>query len=245
MGFDLDALRQAANKYGPIARVVVADVAGSTPRDIGASMLVWKTGQSGTIGGGALEYQAARTAREAIEQGKTSALFSRHPLGPDLGQCCGGSVTLVTEFFSTQSMPKADGNLLIRRITGASTLPFSAKRVLADHRGQGVLPKPGLYDGWMIEPVFAPSAQLWIWGAGHVGRALVHMFAPLPDLEITWVDTGSFALSRLRSGTGNYAACKNPNRADQACTPNGTASYPDIFAQFGLRIMQWVAAARV
>ena len=189
MGFDLDALRQAANKYGPIARVVVADVAGSTPRDIGASMLVWKTGQSGTIGGGALEYQAAHTAREAIEQGKTSALFSRHPLGPDLGQCCGGSVALVTEFFSTQSMPQADGNLFIRRITGASTLPFAAKRVLADHRGQGVLPKPGLYDGWMIEPVFAPSAQLWIWGAGHVGRALVHMFAPLPDLEITWVDT--------------------------------------------------------
>ena len=144
MGFDLDALRQAANKYGPIARVVVADVAGSTPRDIGASMLVWKTGQSGTIGGGALEYQAAHTAREAIEQGKTSALFSRHPLGPDLGQCCGGSVALVTEFFSTQSMPQADGNLFIRRITGASTLPFAAKRVLADHRGQGVLPKPGL-----------------------------------------------------------------------------------------------------
>ncbi len=189
MGFDLDALRQAANKYGPIARVVVADVAGSTPRDIGASMLVWKTGQSGTIGGGALEYQAAHTAREAIEQRKTRALFSRHPLGPDLGQCCGGSVALVTEFFSTKSMPQADGNLLIRRITGASTLPFAAKRVLADHRGQGVLEKPGLYDGWMIEPVFAPSAQLWIWGAGHVGRALVHMFAPLPDLEITWVDT--------------------------------------------------------
>ena len=70
MGFDLDALRQAACKYGPIARVVVADVAGSTPRDVGASMLVWKTGQSGTIGGGALEYKATRAAREAIEQGK-------------------------------------------------------------------------------------------------------------------------------------------------------------------------------
>ena len=62
MGFDLDALTQAARQNGPIARVVVADVVGSTPRDTGASMLVWKTGQSGTIGGGALEYQAARAA---------------------------------------------------------------------------------------------------------------------------------------------------------------------------------------
>ena len=52
MGFDLDALTQAARQHGPIARVVVADVVGSTPRDTGASMLVWKTGQSGTIGGG-------------------------------------------------------------------------------------------------------------------------------------------------------------------------------------------------
>ncbi|MDB3921367.1 xanthine dehydrogenase accessory protein XdhC, partial [Paracoccaceae bacterium] len=113
MGFDLDALTQAARQHGPIARVVVADVVGSTPRDTGASMLVWKAGQSGTIGGGALEYQAAHAARKAIEQGKSSALLSRYPLGPDLGQCCGGSVALVTEFFSTQSMPKADGNLLI------------------------------------------------------------------------------------------------------------------------------------
>ena len=63
MGFDLDALTQAARQHGPIARVVVADVVGSTPRDTGASMLVWKTGQSGTIGGGALEYQAARAAQ--------------------------------------------------------------------------------------------------------------------------------------------------------------------------------------
>ena len=42
MGFDLDALTQAARQHGPIARVVVADVVGSTPRDTGASMLVWK-----------------------------------------------------------------------------------------------------------------------------------------------------------------------------------------------------------
>ena len=203
MGFDLDALTQAARQHGLIARVVVADVAGSAPRDIGASMLVWKTGQIGSIGGGALEYQAAHIAREAIKEGKTNTLFRRHPLGPDLGQCCGGSVVLVTEFFSTHAMPKAVGNLVIRRINGAPTLPLSAKRVLADHRRQGVLPKPGLYNGWMIEPVFAPSAQLWIWGAGHVGRALVHIFDPLPDLKITWVDTD---LSRF------------PNRAPKRVT---------------------------
>ena len=34
-------------------------------------------------------------------------------------------------------------------------------------------------------------APLWIWGAGHVGRALVAVMAPLPHWAITWVDTGA------------------------------------------------------
>jgi len=46
-----------------------------------------------------------------------------------------------------------------------------------------------LLDGWMIEPVHKPARQLWIWGAGHVGRALVDVLAPMPDIAITWVDT--------------------------------------------------------
>ena len=34
-----------------------------------------------------------------------------------------------------------------------------------------------------------PARPLWIYGAGHVGRALVNVMAPLPDFDITWVDT--------------------------------------------------------
>ncbi|MCB1342020.1 MAG: xanthine dehydrogenase accessory protein XdhC, partial [Pseudooceanicola sp.] len=54
MGFDLDALRAAVASHGRVARVVVAAVQGSAPREVGAAMLVWDGGQSGTIGGGAL-----------------------------------------------------------------------------------------------------------------------------------------------------------------------------------------------
>jgi xanthine dehydrogenase accessory factor len=56
-------------------------------------------------------------------------------------------------------------------------------------RAQGIAPKPELLQGWFIEPVHRPIQALWIWGAGHVGRALVATLAPLPDLSITWVDT--------------------------------------------------------
>ena len=61
--FDLGALAAAIAAHGPVARVVIAAHDGSSPREVGASMLVWDGGQSGTIGGGALEFEAA--AKEA------------------------------------------------------------------------------------------------------------------------------------------------------------------------------------
>ena len=57
MSFDLDALRAAVAAHGRVARVVIAGSAGSVPRGTGTAMLVWSDGQSGTIGGGALEFQ--------------------------------------------------------------------------------------------------------------------------------------------------------------------------------------------
>ena len=70
MAFDLNPLRAAVAEHGRVARVVIAEVQGSSPREVGAAMLVWDGGQSGTIGGGALEYQAAQRAfaREGFSQ---------------------------------------------------------------------------------------------------------------------------------------------------------------------------------
>jgi xanthine dehydrogenase accessory factor len=56
-----------------VARVVVAAVDGSTPREAGAAMLVWADGQSGTIGGGALEFAAADRARKALADAATAS----------------------------------------------------------------------------------------------------------------------------------------------------------------------------
>ena len=67
-------------------------------------------------------------------------------------------------------------------------MPLAVRRMLAQARAAGVLPAPGLIDGWMVEPVAQPARALWVWGAGHVGRALVSVLAPLPGLAITWVD---------------------------------------------------------
>ena len=68
-------------------------------------------------------------------------------------------------------------------------MPLAVKRLLAQARGAGTMPEAQLLQGWMIEPVAQPDRTFWIWGAGHVGRAIVNVLAPLPGLQITWVDT--------------------------------------------------------
>ncbi|MCB4456580.1 xanthine dehydrogenase accessory protein XdhC [Leisingera sp. McT4-56] len=184
MGFDLQALREAVASHGRVVRVVIAAVRGSSPREPGAAMLVWDGGQSGTIGGGTLEFEAAEAAREQVVPKR----FSSHALGPDLGQCCGGAVTLLSEVYEAADLDRLDGEIIARPAAPAP-MPMAVKRILAAARSQGLAPEVQLVDGWMIEPVHRASRPVWIWGAGHVGRALADVLAPLPDMEITWVDT--------------------------------------------------------
>ncbi|WP_195819911.1 xanthine dehydrogenase accessory protein XdhC [Roseobacter sp. MH60115] len=130
--------------------VEVLATKGSTPRDAGTAMKVTKTEAFGTIGGGALEYDAIARAR-AILAARGPEETQTLPLGPNLGQCCGGSVTL--------------------RFTRT--------------------PRPTDQIDTVRQPICqAPShpAPLWIWGAGHVGRAVVRA-CPAHAFNITWIDS--------------------------------------------------------
>jgi xanthine dehydrogenase accessory factor len=190
MSFDAAGLRAAIADHGPVARVVVANVDGSTPREAGAAMLVWSDGQSGTIGGGALEFAAAERARQALAEEKDR--LDREPLGPALGQCCGGAVTLLTEVWTEARLNAQGGDVIARPVPGGpQAMPLSVTRLLAAARNRGERPRPTLKDGWMVETVSHPARALWVWGAGHVGRAIVATLAPLPDIAITWIDTAA------------------------------------------------------
>lgn len=74
-------------------RVRVASAQGSTPREAGAEMIVTANATQGTIGGGQLEYRAIDRARRMLAQGEAQARMDV-PLGPGIGQCCGGRVIL-------------------------------------------------------------------------------------------------------------------------------------------------------
>jgi xanthine dehydrogenase accessory factor len=73
--------------------VTVARTSGSVPREVGAWMTVTPAGINGTVGGGHLEFDAIARARKALA-GAELADEVRYPLGPTLGQCCGGIVWL-------------------------------------------------------------------------------------------------------------------------------------------------------
>lgn len=86
----------------PCALVTVAGVAGSAPREAGARMIVAPEQLLGTIGGGNLEFEAARIARErlAAPAAVPRRFVELFPLGPMLEQCCGGAVYLHFELFT-------------------------------------------------------------------------------------------------------------------------------------------------
>lgn len=174
MSFDLEELKGAVSRWGRVARVVVTDVRGSAPREVGASMLVWDGGQSGTIGGGRLEWEAAEVALETLCDGVNRV--RRFALGPDLGQCCGGAAQVLIERFDVGNLPCS----------------FPYMRPLGPQGQRPQLPanaQTGVVQGWFVENASTPSLPVWIYGAGHVGRALVDVLNPCPEVEITWVDT--------------------------------------------------------
>jgi len=79
---------------GAVVEVRIAEVRGSSPRESGAFMLVRGTQIWGTVGGGQLEYMAMDEARMLARSGERFREMNV-PLGPEIGQCCGGRVRLM------------------------------------------------------------------------------------------------------------------------------------------------------
>lgn len=189
MSIDREELRRCLAGRDQVVRVVVAETQGSTPREAGTAMIVWQDGQSGTIGGGALEFQATEAARQQLAAG-VSARLERMPLGPALNQCCGGAVTLLAEIWDKARLGGLDGPITARPLPGKpAEMPLAVHRALARARGQGHVASARIVQSWFIEPVAEAERQIWIWGAGHVGRAIVEVLRPLPGVKLTWLDT--------------------------------------------------------
>ena len=128
----LNALSDLSQRGIPAVLITVAATDGSAPREAGTKMVVTPDSILGTIGGGTLEFRAIEIARQMLA-GRQGASLRKFPLGPAMGQCCGGTMTLLFE-------PQ----------------------------------RPDLF-------------TVALFGAGHVGKALVQVLSALP-CSIRWFD---------------------------------------------------------
>jgi xanthine dehydrogenase accessory factor len=110
-----EAILDRLGREGAVIRIAVEKVRGSAPREAGAAMIVFRDGAfTGTIGGGALEWLALAEAQKLFASGADAHRLDQS-LGPDLGQCCGGHVTLRFDRFAAQDRDRlarmlADGD---------------------------------------------------------------------------------------------------------------------------------------
>lgn len=98
----MDAIAGLRDSAEPYVLVTVIGVHGSTPRESGCKMLVTADASVDTIGGGHLEYAAIEHARQLLLAGKDCQALEHFPLGPRLGQCCGGRASLLFECFAAR-----------------------------------------------------------------------------------------------------------------------------------------------
>lgn len=113
--------------------VEVRETQGSVPRERGTRMLVSAQQAAGTIGGGHLELKAIALAREMLASGDTGVRSLHLPLGPALGQCCGGAVTLHFERLQEQHLANwpTEAPLFHLQLYGAGHVGRAIARVLA------------------------------------------------------------------------------------------------------------------
>lgn len=147
-GADIDAVLA---RHGQAVLVMLAGASGSTPREAGASMLIFDGGLLGTIGGGTLEHRAIERA-----SGLVGPVLLEMPLGPSLDQCCGGHVSVALVPLTIRDLGRFDGP--------AALWPDGPR--------------------WYPEPL---GRQIVIYGAGHVGQALVRALSALP-FRLIWID---------------------------------------------------------
>jgi xanthine dehydrogenase accessory factor len=189
----LAPLAEALQRGEAAMLVHVVELKGSGPREAGAQMLITETASHGSIGGGQLEWTAMLHARELLKSARAGLKYL--PLGPELNQCCGGSVTLAFEPFAPADL--AWLNRLMRHAEELTPIVRTAAIDTAGNIRRDWSPDEEAQSGFAAsvaadwveirEHMNPPSQALFLFGAGHVGQAVARALHPL-GFTITWID---------------------------------------------------------
>lgn len=199
-GFALDLIARGE----PAAMVTLAAVEGSAPRDAGTRMIVSRDSTFGTVGGGNLEHLLIDQARKLMAASTPDILQQDYPLGPLLAQCCGGRVRVLIErltgasgdwLAAAHALERAGDRYTLSGVidNGRISRTIEVGWIVSEDQGAdlftGAAPA-GRKDNWtrIVERIAPVATPLYIFGAGHVGCAIVHIAATLP-FRLSWLDS--------------------------------------------------------
>jgi xanthine dehydrogenase accessory factor len=204
----------AALAAEPTALVTILATEGSAPRGAGTRMTVTAESIAGTVGGGALEHRLVQQARLLLDEPPGTWRIQDYPLGPFLGQCCGGRVRALIERLDPNHADwVAEGGAQcvalrpdhVARVAGNGVAPLA----------RGARPEVGACFG---EPDGGPKLDVMLFGAGHVGCAIASLFPGLP-LRLAWYDSRREAAERpgvMLANQEELAACAAAASAETA-----------------------------
>lgn len=170
---------------GDVILITLGKSKGSTPRGSGTKMLIGQAIASGTIGGGNLEYMVTEQARKMLDAPHIHLMYQHFALGPLLGQCCGGATNILFEKLTQEHFPLLDQiidavkNKLPYGLLSATTGDVVNKLFVTS--------PPGDSTDEIAEWHQNDAQPLYMFGAGHVGKALASALGRL-NFEIKWID---------------------------------------------------------
>jgi xanthine dehydrogenase accessory factor len=172
-----EALSLLRDEGRPCAVVVVTQVRGSAPREAGVRMivsggeLVW-----GTIGGGKLERQAIGRAGELLAAGGSVTESADYTLGEDIGQCCGGAVTLFYETFPwiERSIAIFGAGHVAQALAGLHDYLGVAVQLIDSREEEEIRPRLPVERAWKITCVDCPEEEVDELPAGALVLIMTH-----------------------------------------------------------------------
>jgi len=182
-------LRDIASREAA-AMVSVLATEGSAPRGAGTRMLVTSDGLYGTIGGGQLEYRAVEQARAILAHPPGDWRVQDYPLGPLLGQCCGGRVRVLIEHVDPAGLDWV-ADATEERVLVSTLAPARIERFVCNDAAPTSLSARGdrLREGATFAEIIGQHRRpLYLFGAGHVGQAIARHAENLP-FRLAWFDT--------------------------------------------------------
>jgi xanthine dehydrogenase accessory factor len=217
----IPGIRDALRRGERVALSLVVDSSGSTPRKSGSLMASLSDGKSfGTVGGGAVEYEAQRVAGEALRGNEPTSQTLGYSLSSnetgDLCMICGGDVYLhfhvleptdtniaLFDTLADAALSDNDSWLLLKIADGAPTELSLARNGDVSDEIRALLRRVPVYDkdgtGIYALPL-SRSGHVYIFGGGHVAQQLVPALTRVDFSCIVYEDRPDFAAPELFDG---------------------------------------------